>query len=65
MYVIDFFLDFYLKFENCVIGYVNNYDLIEIYNLKNKVNVFMFFLNFDDIKYFVIGKNKEYIYIII
>lgn len=62
MYVTDSLSDFYLKLENCAIGYANNYDSIETYNLKNKANVFMFLSNSDDIKYFVIGKNKEHIY---
>jgi len=62
MYVTDFLSDFYLKLENCAIGYANNYDSIEVYNLKDRANVFMFLSNSDDTKYFVIGKNKEHIY---
>lgn len=59
MYVTDSLSDFYLKLENCAIGYANNYDSIETYNLKNKANVFMFLSNSDDIKYFVIGKKQR------
>jgi len=62
MYVTDSLSDFYLKLYNCAMGYTNNYDSIETYNLKNKANVFLFFSNSDDIKYFLIGKNKEHIW---
>ncbi len=62
MYVTDSLSDFYLRLENCAIGYANNYDSIEAYNIKNKANVYMFLSNSDDIKYFVIGKNREHIY---
>ncbi|WAM31353.1 hypothetical protein [Caldicellulosiruptor naganoensis] len=62
MYVTDSLSDFYLKLESCSIGYANNYDSIETYNLKNKANVYLFFSNSEDIKYFLIGKNKEHIW---
>ncbi|WAM34110.1 hypothetical protein [Caldicellulosiruptor morganii] len=62
VYVTDSLSDFYLKLESCSIGYASNYDSIETYNLKNKADVYLFFSNSEDIKYFLIGKNKEHIW---
>lgn len=62
MYTTDTLSDFYLKLEDAAIGYANNYDSIETYNLKNRADVYLFLSNADDVKFFLIGKNREHIY---
>ncbi|MEZ0536582.1 hypothetical protein ACAG39_04935 [Caldicellulosiruptoraceae bacterium PP1] len=61
-YVIDSLTPFYFGSSDLSVGYTDNYESYEVYNQQNTAKLKFYLVHPDDVKYFVIGRNREHIY---